>query len=763
MVSTAFYAYPGGNRFVTDAISGAVESSINEELHLKPWEAMRIVGFKIDDLIREQIRSVDILVADITFPNPNVFYEIGYAIAAGKPIVPTVNTAIEKSIDRIQRLGLFDTIGWVSYNNAEELSEKLRAWNDVAWISRYSRRRDYVQPLFVLDTLVKTDFRNHIFHAIDNSHVQSRKFDPAEIPRLTADKALAEVSASAGVIVPIINTELVDAERHNLRAAFILGLTHGFDIEALVIQYEHAPAPLDYRDFITNSTFRRETEDHVEQYCKKTLIRNQGIPDRDLKLPSGLLNEIDFGSSTAENEMQILGYYFIQTAEYQRALRAEGAVVIGRKGSGKSAIFLQVAKEAARDRRVCIVDLRPASHNLSELREALLGVVNAGVFDHTVAAFWQYIIYIEILLKIREMILPRARNNSDLQDRIRKVEEDFKLTDDIVSGDFTSRLEAAVEEVIRILDTISDPADLRSRLTNIMFEQPIPRLRDAIISFRDFFDSILVLIDDLDKGWPPRRVERHDVATVKHLIEVLNRIQRDVTRRDVEFRHLLFLRSDIYERLVEETSDRGKYNPIKIDWSDPEQLRYLLRQRVFSTHDQSKHEVLWAAFNAPMNGSDAVELMIETSLRRPRFLIDLAERTLSFAINRGHDTVTPDDVEEGMRQMSLYLVSDFGYELRDVAGTPEDIFYKFIGKGTVLLEEEISNLLPKETIGLELNEAIELLLWYGFLGIITEGGETVFIYDRAYDFRRLEAERGQSGAKVKYAVNPAFIHGLKRY
>jgi ABC-type hemin transport system ATPase subunit len=95
----------------------------------------------------------------------------------------------------------------------------------------------------------------------------------------------------------------------------------------------------------------------------------------------------------AENEIQKLGYYFIRTAEFARALRAEGAIVIGRKGSGKSAVYLQVAASMYKDRGNCIVDLRPASHNLSEMREALLSIVSAGIFDHTIAAFWQYIIY----------------------------------------------------------------------------------------------------------------------------------------------------------------------------------------------------------------------------------------------------------------------------------------------------------------------------------------------------------------------------------
>ena len=700
MPSVGFFAYPEASPIVRDAVSGAAEISVSEELRLKLWQKVPIIGFKLDDLIRDQISDADVLIADITYPNCNVFYEIGYAIAVGKPVIPTVNVAIEKSIEGIQKLGLFDTIGWAQYVNANELSTKLRDWNDISWRNRYARRRDHGQPLFILDTLKKTDFRNHIFHAVDNTHVNHRKFDPEENPRLTAAQAIADVSSSAGVIIPLIKNELIDSYRHNLRAAFLLGLCHGYEIEALAIQYENDPVPLDYRDFITNSTFRRETENHVERYCAQTLVWNQRASGRERQIPAGILTQIDMGSTAAENESQHLSYYFVKTAEFSRALRAEGAVVTGRKGAGKSAVFFQIAETVGRNRRTCIVDLRPASHDLSEMREALLSVVSSGVFDHTIAAFWQYIIYVEVLLKIRELILPRSRNDFALQERIRQIEQGFSITESMVSGDFTSRLDAAVRDVIRVTRRVDNSADLRSQLTNRMFEDPIPRLRDAIISLHDFFDDIFVLIDDLDKGWPPRQVETHDVATIKHLIEVLNRIQRDVTRRKVNFRHLIFLRSDIYERLVEETSDRGKYNVIKLDWSDSDQLRHLLRQRVISAVDPAHQAAAWSALNPPMGDTDAIGRMIESSLRRPRFLIDLCERTLSFAINRGHVFVTEDNVEEGMRQMSLYLVSDFGYEMRDVAGTPEDIFYAFIGSSELLTEAELATLLKEDRLGL---------------------------------------------------------------
>jgi hypothetical protein len=132
MQASGFFAYPVVSTIVTDAILGAVELSKSDDVQLKPWQKLTIVGFKIDDLIREQI-DVQFLVADITYPNCNVLYEIGYAIAVGKPVIPTVNIAIAKAVKRIQRIGLFDTIGWATYSNAGEILEKLHTWKDISW------------------------------------------------------------------------------------------------------------------------------------------------------------------------------------------------------------------------------------------------------------------------------------------------------------------------------------------------------------------------------------------------------------------------------------------------------------------------------------------------------------------------------------------------------------------------------------------------------------------------------------------------------
>lgn len=761
MPRTAFFAFPNAPQLISDAATDAAKHLNATELTLIPWPKLNIIGLKLDDLIRNKIEAADFLAADITYPNFNVYYEIGYAVGRGKPFVPTLDFAVDKANEHFHLTGLLDTTGAARYQNGSELADALRAAKPEPFANNFIRSKDHTQPLFVLDPLRKTEFRNYIFQTVANNHLKYRTFDPLESTRLSIDSAVTDISASSGVIIPLISTDITDWERHNLRAAFLAGLCHGFEIEPLVIQYEDAPAPLDFRDLLETTRTKLEVEQAVTEYCQETLIRNQQRETISRRGRKGLLDRIDIGQSAAENEIGQLGRYFVRTAQYARAVRAEAGVVVGRKGSGKSAIFFQLLEDAERTRSNVILDLRPASHNLSWLREQLLSVVNVGVFEHTIAAFWQYILYAEILLKFREEILPKAKYSMAILERTRDLEKQFHLTDEMVSGDFTSRLELAIKAVTTGLRKVPPGKDIREHLTNILFEGDIPNLRDAVVSL-GAKNTIVLLLDDLDKGWPARQIEQHDIKTIQHLIAVLNRIQRDLSRRGIEFKHLLFLRSDVYETLIDQTADRGKYNTISVDWSDADQLAYMLQQRVISNFE-SDHDAAqaWAAVNPELEGgTSAIELMTQNSLMRPRFLIDLCEKALSFAINRGHGAVQDRDLQDALKQHSLLLVRDFGYEIRDVSGLSERIFYAFVGKGETLTPDEVKEIVVTLGGSLPPEQIIELFIWYGFLGIPDTRGKPVYIYEREYDMRRMQGERDRQGTDLLYVVNPAFMRGL---
>jgi hypothetical protein len=763
-MTKGFIAFPDQPAHIGVTIRELTEKAKEDpQWHLVSWPMLNIQGLKIDKLIRDTIELGDFLIADITYPNFNVYYEIGYCLGCRRPCLPIVDVSKEAAISNVSITGLFDTWGQIRYQNSDDLFISLAASSRDEWSSSYIHQKNHSQPLFILDTLTKTDFRNWIFQTAANSSIELRRYDPVELPKLFLHNAISDISASAGVILPLLAADTVDSQRNNLKAAFLAGLAHGYGLEPLIIQFDDQPAPVDFRDFIETVRGKRETEQAVGEYCQATLIRNQ---QPSIVRPRGratILEKIDLGSSNAEAEHLKLQDYFLRTAEYAKALNANGGVVVGRKGSGKSAIFYRISDEKSRDRRNLVVELSPDSHNLSELREALLEVMSAGIFDHTIAAFWQYILYAEILLKIREWLLPKARFNLSLLQRVQEIENKYLLTEEMVAADFTGRLELAVAHMIQAISGLPPGANARQQFTNLLFEDQIPALRDTIIELSSDLDSLVLLFDNVDKGWPSTGIEQTDIRMIRHLAEQLGKIQRELGKRSVTFEYLLFLRSDVFEQLVQETSDRGKYNAIRIDWSDGEQLTNLMQRRATYNFDDKDADRVWAAINPVMNGSTGMAEMIKSSLMRPRFLIDLCENALSFAINRGHATIQAVDIESALERHSLYLVSYFGFEIRDLSGISEAIFYQFVGEGSVLTESEVEGIIARVSPSISVQDVIRLLIWYGFLGIPDQAGNAVYIYDRNYDIRRIEAERAQQGVdNILYVINPAFMRGLSR-
>jgi hypothetical protein len=160
------------------------------------------------------------------------------------------------------------------------------------------------------------------------------------VPRLSATDAIGFVSASSGVVLPLLAPNIVDADRHNIRAAFLAGLSHGLGRKAILIQLNDLPAPADYREFIENlrdpsdvtnivSTFVRDALADIQEIEPTIQRRRQHAPQ---------IARLSLGASAAENEFRHLQDYFIQTFQFRRAMEGNAKIVVGRKGSGKLSI-----------------------------------------------------------------------------------------------------------------------------------------------------------------------------------------------------------------------------------------------------------------------------------------------------------------------------------------------------------------------------------------------------------------------------------------
>lgn len=760
----AFFAFPGQPVELATTIKSACERARARvtDVGITPWPQMPVFGASIADEVRRNLDDADVVIADVTAPNYNVYYEIGYAIGSGKSIAPVVNVAYANATKELQLDGFFDTIGYATYENTEQLIELFRSLPTTKLVDLYGKPLNTTQPLYLLDSVRKTDFRNAVVSSIKDAKVFYRSFDPIESPRFSTINAITEVTASSGVVVPLLASSIDDAPRHNLRAAFLAGLSQGLRRKTLILQFgaTQPGAPADYRDLVATFTKEADVISAVTEFCLSALQATQE-PKLNRHIARSKLQSLSLGASAAENEFRILENYFVETSEYVRTLRGDVNVVSGRKGSGKTAIFFMVRDTVRVRRNTQVTDLKPESHQLSLFRQELLQLVNIGVFDHTLAAFWYFVFLTEMLFTIKRDYQYRSKFEMRALTALHQIEvalHEFGILD---TGDFTARINNLSKFILTEVNSAKAQGGTLSaeKLTNIVFRGGINRVKQLIIEHTDPKTQLLLLFDNIDKGWPTNGVEEFDIRMIRLMVESLDKIRRDLDAQERNFISVVFLRNDIYELLVEQTPDRGKAGQIRIDWNDRAKLRMVIYKRLQAStgKDRASFSSLWLDYFTPqVEGRDSFDYCVDHSLMRPRFLITIVENAISNAINRGNTKVSESDLIDAVRQHSNYLISEFGYEIRDASGLSADILFALIGVEKRVTKEEVIERFKAAGIHADsVEEAFRLMLWYGVLGVVKGGDAERFIYDYDYSLKRLLAETKVGTTDPVYVLNSA--------
>lgn len=84
---------------------------------------MAIGGRVLIETVCEEIRSREIFVADVTSLNPNVLFELGYAVAHRKRIWLLLDPNLDKAKLDFDRFQLLTTVGYCPYSNSHDIIE----------------------------------------------------------------------------------------------------------------------------------------------------------------------------------------------------------------------------------------------------------------------------------------------------------------------------------------------------------------------------------------------------------------------------------------------------------------------------------------------------------------------------------------------------------------------------------------------------------------------------------------------------------------
>ncbi len=767
--ASVFFAYPDNPPRIGETIEAAARQGV-KRTPVETWKETDIVGRFIGFEVLNRIDAHPCTGADVTFLNFNVTYEVGYAIGKRRRLVLTRNRSLEDDTHLRTELGIFDTLGFSDYENSDQLRSILESTNDTTSLTFDDSNINTQAPVYLLEPKFKTDQATRMIARVKKARLFYRSFDPNEQPRLSAYDAIQNVAQSAGVILLLARLEDADSRLNNLRVAFLAGLSHGMGKVTTILQDGDAPVPIDYRDLVVSFTHPGQIDEAIEAFAVRTVEAMQTGTITKVKEPKSFLASMSLGASSAENEFKTLGQYYIQTDAYLRVARGEARLVVGRKGAGKTALFSQLRDRTRAQRQSIVIDLKPDGYKLRKFSELVGGLLSKGTFEHTVMALWEYLLLLEICYKLLEKDeLPHTRDQR-LFKPYRELADTYESDAYISEGDFSERMTVLLDRIEQdYLVAHGSEENLlltQEQVTNLIYSHDLPTLRKQLTSYMALKKDLWILIDNLDKGWPTHGIAEVDLIILRALMEATRKLQRDFQKVDQDCNVVVFIRNDVYDLLIEETPDRGKESKVVLDWTDAELLRELLRRRlVFNgLPEESSFEEIWPQVCVShFEGEESSQYLIDRCLMRPRGLINLVEQCRGHSVNLQRSQIGRDDIQQGFETFSADLLTDIGFEIRDVFPEAEEILYVFLGAPSKLSETDYELLLIEADVDPESIPVLtEILLWYGFLGIGTSSSPPKYIYSVNYDIKRLRAFAKRAGrADLQYFINEAFWPALE--
>lgn len=262
------------------------------------------------------------------------------------------------------------------------------------------------------------------------------------------------------------------------------------------------------------------------------------------------LNEISWGDDSAEKDPYLMEY-FVDSAAYARMRSKSKSMVIGRKGSGKSALRKKLEEDFANDQHTYVVNLSPKYNSIRSVLNDHEIVTKYGeeiFFQHT----WLRQILLDLLCRIGDDA--KGKYAAESLEFARKISIDLNRT----SKDL-------VENISEVLGKIKVKAGSIGEL-GIQVEQELRNIADVqslehhVLKLANGGAKFVVLADDLDLGWD-------NTKTANNMLLGLLTAANHLSAQSSNIFIALFLREDVYSLLVSQTQHADKYRNVeRIRW-----------------------------------------------------------------------------------------------------------------------------------------------------------------------------------------------------
>lgn len=215
----AFVAYAGGDQSLAYLIEEAVSWANAKPIatRYEPWKFNDVPGAPIISPIFEGIDASAFVVADITYLNPNVVYEIGFTIGRRKRAFLVRHLATDGDKELAKAVGIFDTLGYHEYQNSDDLFKRLASHIEPLPL-QIDDVLDRKAPVYIVESPSRGDAETMMISRLKKARYRYRSFNPSEDSRLSAVDAIRQVGTSSGVLICLQTDNVEGSTINNIRS-----------------------------------------------------------------------------------------------------------------------------------------------------------------------------------------------------------------------------------------------------------------------------------------------------------------------------------------------------------------------------------------------------------------------------------------------------------------------------------------------------------------------------------------------------------------
>lgn len=360
-----------------------------------------------------------------------------------------------------------------------------------------------------------------------------------------------------------------------------------------------------------------------------------------------------FGAPIAEHDHFMLDRAFSQTEEYRLLIApTHRYIVVGRRGTGKSALFYELEKKWVSDKGTLLVTLQADEASLTAIRSYCETVADEYKQLRRVARMiWLKGILSEITVHLRSNLkfkkLPEDNNLRTAADRWYALGK----------SSFLQRLLAFLKDSFRDL-----PEDPKKAFIELEERLNCNAILDSLREFaKKYGFNVVFLADKLDEGWDDTA---ENTGFIAGFIVAGNSLLEALPQ---QVRVIAFMRDNIFRAIRQRDTEGAKLLEnchVRLHW-DEDRLFQLVCDRIKSalnSHETSLHKIWNLVADRGIENKNGFIQCLGHTLYRPRDIIELLNRACLHAATRKQTKLIIDDIEYAASNISESKLSDLQQE-----------------------------------------------------------------------------------------------------